>query len=305
MTLGARFKTVLGVLLLSVLSLHSEEYRYTTPNRYDFITNIPKDFVSVYEEYGDIDNYLLTGSVIASTILLYQYDDDLIEWAQGVGKRYKIDGNGEETSIVLLPIGPYPIFKIPTSIGSAMYFIGDGTVHIGIMAGMWSYGYFGNDVKALNVGAQLAEGLLDIAIFTQVLKHITGRETPEKMTQPRGKWDFFPNQIDYAKDVPKYDAFPSGHLATAMMSVTILHENYPDNPYILPVGYSLMTLLAYQMLNNGVHWASDYPLAIAAGYSFAHTIAQREKSKKVKVSSWDVAPLVSANSLGFVLDYKY
>jgi len=37
--------------------------------------------------------------------------------------------------------------------------------------------------------------------------------------------------------------------------------------FIKPLGYSLMTILAFQMLNNGVHWASDYPLALAMGYS--------------------------------------
>ena len=64
-----------------------------------------------------------------------------------------------------------------------------------------------------------------------------------------------------------HDAFPSGHLATAMATITILAGNYPDNKYIKPVGYSLMGLLGFAMLNNGVHWMSDYPLAIAIGYS--------------------------------------
>jgi len=296
---------VLSLFTLLVFSANAEQYQYTTPNRYDFITNIPQDFVNVSKETADSDNYLIVGGVVASTVLLYQYDDDLVNWAQKTGKRYKIDGGGEETSMVLLPIGPYPILKIPTTFGSSLYFLGDGTVHIGIMLGFSAYGYFGENVKALNVGSQLAEGLLDVAIATQVLKHIAGRETPDEMTSPRGKWDVFPNQIDYAKNVPKYDAFPSGHLATAMMSVTILHENYPDNPYILPVGYSLMSILAFQMLNNGVHWASDYPLGLAIGYSFGHIIAQREKSKRVKVAGWDVAPLVSSNALGFILDYKF
>ena len=69
--------------------------------------------------------------------------------------------------------------------------------------------------------------------------------------------------------------FPSGHLATAMATITILAGNYPDNKYIKPVGYSLMGLLGYAMLNNGVHWISDYPLAIAIGYTCGKIVSSR------------------------------
>lgn len=87
--------------------------------------------------------------------------------------------------------------------------------------------------------------------------------------------------------------------------MTILHENYPNNPYILPIGYSLMIPLAFQMLNNGIHWASDYPLGLAIGYGFGHIIVQREKSKRVKVAGWSVEPSLNSNSLGFALNYRY
>lgn len=72
----------------------------------------------------------------------------------------------------------------------------------------------------------------------------------------------------YFRDVQKYDAFPSGHLATAMLTLTVISENYSEYALIKPVGYSLMALLAFQMMNNGVHWMSDYPLALAIGTVF-------------------------------------
>jgi hypothetical protein len=114
----------------------------------------------------------------------------------------------------------------------------------------------------------LFEGLLAVGLVTQSLKHLTGRESPLVRTEPRGAWRWFPNQLDYFRNVPKYDAFPSGHLATAMLTVTVISENYPEYVFIKPLGYSLMGLLAFQMLNNGVHWLSDYPLALAIGYVF-------------------------------------
>lgn len=292
------------VCLFFMISLRAEEYEYQVPGGFDFITNISDDYVKLYEKSTDIDNLWIWGGIIASTAVLYYYDDEIVEWAQALGDRLGIDGSGEKTSGVAFSIGPYPILKLPTDTGSALYLLGDGTVHIGIMAGFLGYGYFGDNNKALSVGSQLAEGLLAVGITTQVLKHITGRETPNHMTQPRGKWDFFPNQKDYTNNVPKYDAFPSGHLATAMMTVTVLSENYPDNGYILPVGYTLMGLLSFQMLNNGVHWASDYPLAIAMGYTFGKIVSARERDK-AKKSQWSLVPQMKADTFGFVLNYNY
>jgi len=76
-----------------------------------------------------------------------------------------------------------------------------------------------------------------------------------------------PDQIEYHKHVPKYDAFPSGHLATAMVMATVIAEKYPEKKFIQPIGYTLMTILSFEMVSNGVHWFSDYPLALAIGYS--------------------------------------
>ncbi len=74
-------------------------------------------------------------------------------------------------------------------------------------------------IERLQTASQIAQGMVACGITTQVLKHITGRETPSRATQDGGIWRFFPNQKDYHEKVPKYDAFPSGHLATAMMTL--------------------------------------------------------------------------------------
>ena len=281
------------------------EDQYEVPGGFDFVTNIPDDYVQLYERATDPDNLWIWGTIIASTAILYYYDEEIVDWAQRTGAKMGITNGGEPDSEVLIEIGEgYPLLKVPTTTGSSLYFIGDGTVHIGIMAGFVGYGYFADDNKALSVGSQLLEGLLTVGITTQVIKHITGRQTPGKATQPRGEWDFFPNQKDYAADVANYDAFPSGHLATAMMTVTVLSENYPDNAFILPVGYTLMGLLSFQMLNNGVHWASDYPLALGIGYTFGRIVSSRERAK-AKLAGWSVVPLMREGGSGIAFNYKF
>ena len=81
----------------------------------------------------------------------------------------------------------------------------------------------------------------------------------------------------YYSSVPAHDAFPSGHLATAMMTTAIISMNYPEYKFIKPVCYSLMGLCGYQMLNNGVHWMGDYPLALALGYSIGRIAVNRDR----------------------------
>ncbi len=51
-----------------------------------------------------------------------------------------------------------------------------------------------------------------------------------------------------------------------MATVTVLADNYPEKKLIRPIGYTVMGLVGLAMINNGVHWASDYPLAIGIGY---------------------------------------
>jgi hypothetical protein len=39
------------------------------------------------------------------------------------------------------------------------------------------------------------------------------------------------------------------------------------------------------MINNGVHWASDFPLGFALGYGYGKYIAKKNKIK-VKATAW-------------------
>jgi membrane-associated phospholipid phosphatase len=114
----------------------------------------------------------------------------------------------------------------------------------------------------------------------------------------RGAWRPFANLGDYAKNTPKYDAFPSGHLATAMATVTVIAANYPDNPWVKRVGYSLMGACAFSMMNDGVHWASDYPLALLIGGTVGRMAAERGRPQTPAAEASRIEPLVSPAALG-------
>jgi hypothetical protein len=55
-----------------------------------------------------------------------------------------------------------------------------------------------------------------------------------------------------------------------------------------------LSALMFQMINNGVHWVSDYPLGIAMRYNIGKISAHRgekpAKTKEEKETAWKMIP---------------
>jgi len=253
-------------------------YDYRMPSRWDWILKPIPDMGSYFKETFRAKNTYAILGVTAATLMLMRYDQDLIDAVQRGGDKIGITPNEDNTRTVF-SIGKAQL-RLPSDVGSVLYFLGDGWTHLGTGAAILGWGLAHDDNRAVQTGSQVFEAVLASGGVTQVIKHITGHEDPYKATKPGGRWRLFPNQRDYFKNVSSYDAFPSGHLATAMATVTVVAENYPEKTYVRPVGYTLMTLLGLQMMNNGVHWASDYPVALALGWGFGQ-IAVRQGREAV------------------------
>ena len=142
-------------------------------------------------------------------------------------------------------------------------------------------------------------GLATSTIINQVLKRASGRESPNTRTEYRGRWRPGPSFKAYGERTGSYDAMPSGHIMTATLTFTVLRNNYPDQEYWMePLEYVWLTLLGYQMINNGVHWASDYPIGIATGYVVGNVVSKlgvSEIEAKQK-NSWFFFPSFENNT---------
>src|SRR5205085_11965716 len=123
-------------------------------------------------------------------------------------------------------------------------------------------------------------------------------ESPNRTTTPTGKWRFFPNQIEYAKHTPAYDAFPSGHIATALATLQVIIENYPEKQWIKYVGYPIIGSIGIGLVATSIHWWSDIPLGIALGYSFGVLVAHPEEHVSKAESYNSVEPSVNFSVLG-------
>ncbi|MCX6144824.1 MAG: phosphatase PAP2 family protein [Ignavibacteriales bacterium] len=163
--------------------------------------------------------------------------------------------------------------------------LGDGRLHAGIAVAFAGYGLIADDSRALRTASQTVEAFLATGITVQILKRISGRESPICATRNSGRWKFMPHPGTYEKNQPSYYAYPSGHISTAMATLTVIAENYPRQSWIKPVGYTLIGALGVGLVAKGMHWYSDLPLGIALGYVFGKTIANPESSEIAEVSN--------------------
>lgn len=245
----------------------------------DVVWKVPQTAWNYLKFSFQRDSVPVWSGIIASTALLYQYDEDILKWSQGQGRRWNL-GNEDKTKTVI-EMGPYPLLRLPSDVGSGLYFLGDGWTHFGVAGGFALYGHTKDNTRAWNTGMEIIHGMIVSTIFNQAIKRSTGHETPSQRTEPRGKWRPFPDTPEYSKNTAKYDAMPSGHIMTATMMFTTIHLNYPEySAYIWPVQIVWSAALMFQMVNNGVHWASDYPLGIAMGWAAAKVAVRMGEHNK-------------------------
>ncbi len=282
--------TFFFIYLITGLSLGQEvsgnKDSVTAPSWYQMFTNLPGDWAQFYKTTFTSENIPLYAGVTFLTAGLIMSDETT--W-KGSNKLYKSSRKLKDASDFFTEIG-------------------DGRTQFGVAGAFAIYGLLTSDNRALRTASQVTQAILASGAVVQVLKHITGRQSPFVSTKSAGRWDFFPNQINYHKHVPSYDAYPSGHVTTTLASVIVIAENYPDVKWIRPLGYTLTGLLAISMVNNGIHWYSDYPLAIVLGYTFGMIASHPEGIPNLLPGATDnriqIMPTLVNDQFGVGFSYK-
>ncbi len=258
-------------------------------------TEVPSTSKNFLKESFSKESIPYWGVILGSTGVLYHYDEQIYADLQKRGRDLGI-GNQDNTGSILT-ISGHEIVRMPKDTGSMMYFLGDGWMHASIGGGFLITGQLAENNYTFNTGMMIWHGMVVSTIFNQALKRSFGRESPEVSTSERGSWNLFPSFNDYNSKTASFDAMPSGHVMTATLTFTILAERYPEHTsYIYPVYGVWVSALMFQMVNNGVHWASDYPLGIAMGYIIGKHAAQMGKESRDKSeekSAWQVMPTLN------------
>jgi membrane-associated phospholipid phosphatase len=263
------------------LKLPAEKIVFTKPNLFKSLGKIPDDMWYMAKAPFKKDNIVGVGAVVGSSILLVALDQKISNGVRNISD--KIALNPEENYDVPFAPGGVRIIKVPQNLNSLFYQFGEGGTSMLLAGGLWIYGKAKHDYRATSTASDLTETFVAMGVTTQILKRITGRQSPSAATTNGGLWRPFPAFKNYQQNTSSYDAFPSGHLATMMATVTVLAYNYPEKKWVKPVGYSVMGLTAWAMINAKVHWIGDYPLAIAIGYLAGKVTTMRHKNSIKKI----------------------
>ncbi len=278
-------------------------YSYTKPKFFDMVKYVPNDIFEFGKFIVKKENLLWTSLAVGGTVALIPFDQKLLDNAQEIGETIGLFEDVRYTRVLGIEF-------LPKNINGAIYYLGNGLTPVLISGGFYLAGKLNNDFRALNVSSELIEIIFSSGVTTQVIKRITGRQSPSaaiKSGNPGGHWTPFPSFKAYQTNTPNYDAMPSGHITTYMAALTVLTTNYPDAKWIKPVGYSLAGLMAFQMMSTRVHWISDYPFAILMGYVIGKNAANRRIKKKVKkdITGTIIVPKFKTNfNFNYSSEYK-
>lgn len=263
------------------LEKNGDSFICNKPRLFNFVTHIPDDAVGYVKQSFRKENLYKVGIVAASTAILIIFDQQITNGLQSFASRNGISASEDFYPILSVKLlgKKTNIGKMPRNFNTAFYNVGQGSSVVLMAAGFYIGGLIKKDNRALQTASQLGESFLALGLGTQLMKYGTGRENPSDASIPGGRWRPFPTLSDFQNKKPEYDAFPSGHLATFVSAVTIISANYPRIRWIKPVGYTIAGLLGLSMINNGVHWAGDFPLGFAMGYGFGKFITKKNHLK--------------------------
>lgn len=131
------------------------------------------------------------------------------------------------------------------------------------LIGRWTRNERLSEVSSLS-----AEVLLDVAIWSEVLKRLSGRTRPSG----GGQGDFFVFQPRGDREL---GSFPSGHAMGAFAVATIVAEEYRDHRWVPWVAYGVGGLITGSRVALGRHFPSDVVVGAILGRSMGRMVLAR------------------------------
>ncbi|MCC7438659.1 MAG: phosphatase PAP2 family protein [Armatimonadetes bacterium] len=192
-----------------------------------------------------------------------------------------------------------------------------GNYGIGAAALFAGYSFIWNDPKGKETSAMLAQALITSGLWTRLGKFLTGRERPSNAySEGRaiGTWygPLLQCNGDHRFGGPKFDAFPSGHTATAFAIATVFAEQYNQTLTVPILAYGLAGIVGFSRTLEHTHWISDVVVGAALGYLCGRDVvagyrppqpatptAPTEPSPPAEGGlRWDISPFLTSQAAG-------
>jgi membrane-associated phospholipid phosphatase len=186
--------------------------------------------------------WIIVGASAGITIALFQVDGEIDEWA-------RVQKQEHEWVHVLSPA----ITKLGGDIG----------IYSVIGFGLGSAAF--RNQKGVQTSLLATQAVITSGIWARIIKLLTGRERPladyVNSKSESGHWygpfAMFNQDPAAKKSASSFDAFPSGHTATAFSIATVFATQYKDIKIVPIISYSLATLVGISRLTEHEHWSSD------------------------------------------------
>ncbi len=158
-----------------------------------------------------------------------------------------------------------------------------GLATVGVFA---MYGLIAKNNHAQATALLATQAMITSGVWTRVGKLITGRERPSasytNSLKEGGSWHGPLGNIKWDDEQKKlagssYDAFPSGHTATAFSIATVFAKMYSDKPVIPIIAYSAATLVGLSRTTEHTHWTSDVFVGAVLGYLCGNQVVNNYK----------------------------
>jgi len=159
------------------------------------------------------------------------------------------------------------------------------------LAAFAGYSFIFNDKKAQETSYLAAESFLTSSVWIVSMKWLIGRERPSAHnisgSGSGGKWSgplaYFRNNP--RKSVSNFDAFPSGHTATAFSIATVIAKQYDKSLFVPVLSYTAASLVGITRIAESTHWASDVFVGAIIGYLTATQVVHNNPSEYTRNNS--------------------
>jgi hypothetical protein len=252
------------VKIATASEIHESNQAIQSPGFWDMFTNLPDDWKRWGQTSFTKDTLPWISATLGASVLLYVYDEEL--WL-----------------MMKRPYDKYSLFKGVSDVG---VFLGDGGPQFLFAGAFAASGAISKNPRSLKTASEMVEVILATGLVIQTLKRLTGRESPgSRSAECRlGCWHGPVHPKKYQSYVSKYDAVPSGHIATSLATLQVVIENYPEKKWIPYVGYPVIGVIGVGLVATSIHWWSDIPFGLLIGYSFSQIVTHKKKEEVVQTS---------------------
>ena len=165
-----------------------------------------------------------------------------------------------------------------TNIGSSYAFMFAGA--------FGAYGLVCKDRKAVLTMLLCFQAAITSGVWVRVGKMLTSRERPSASYKDFqhdfwwGPFQQFNPRISKDRGVAYFDAFPSGHTATAFSIASVFAHQYSDRAAVPVTAYTIASLVGVSRLTEHDHWASDVFAGACIGYLCGKQVVKHDHEQE-------------------------